>query len=102
MENTIVQKLSWELADYFRADEKAFYKSIAAAYLVIRMKEENISGVLNKSMKELCSCIEDEQVRSFVYEMMDGIDATMLLKLFEYNVDALTENAPLFFEKCTV
>lgn len=89
LDNSLVQKISWDLANYFRVDERAFYKSIAAAYLVVKMKEKKISGILNKSMRELCSCIENDDIRSFVYEMLGSVDEMLLLKLFEVDQEVL-------------
>ena len=86
-----VTKLEWDLVERLRMDARAFEKSIAIAYFVLQLKKNNISIHTDKSIKELCSVIENQQIRGFIYEMLNGVDKSRIEGLFNYSEEALTE-----------
>ncbi len=80
-------KLKCELANHFKGYDVITYdKSLATAYLVLSLKEKGVQGILDKSMRELCSVIEDADVYNFVYEMMSGVEQEFILSLFSYDI----------------
>lgn len=86
-----VTKLEWDLMERLRLDARAFEKSIAIAYFVLQLKRNNISINTDKSIKELCSVIQNQQIRGFIYEMLNGVEKSRIEGLFNYSEEALTE-----------
>ena len=86
-----VTKLEWDLMERLRMDARAFEKSIAIAYFVLQLKKNDISINTDKSIKELCSVIENQQIRAFIYEMLNGVEKSRIEGLFNYSEGALTE-----------
>lgn len=86
-----VTKLEWDLMERLRMDARAFEKSIAIAYFVLQLKKNDISINTDKSIKELCSVIENQQIRGFIYEMLNGVEKSRIEGLFNYSEEALTE-----------
>lgn len=86
-----VTKLEWDLMERLRMDARAFEKSIAIAYFVLQLKKNNISINTDKSIKELCSVIQNQQIRGFIYEMLNGVEKSRIEGLFNYSEEALTE-----------
>ena len=86
-----VTKLEWDLMERMRMDARAFEKSIAIAYFVLQLKKNNISINTDKSIKELCSVIQNQQIRGFIYEMLNGVEKSRIEGLFNYSEEALTE-----------
>lgn len=86
-----VTKLEWDLMERLRMDARAFEKSIAIAYFVLQLKKNDISVNTDKSIKELCSVIENQQIRGFIYEMLNGVEKSKIEGLFNYSEEALTE-----------
>lgn len=84
-------KLEWDLMERLRIDARAFEKSIAIAYFVLQLKKNDISINTDKSIKELCSVIENQQIRGFIYEMLNGVEKSRIEGLFNYSEEALTE-----------
>lgn len=84
-------KLEWDLMERLRMDARAFEKSIAIAYFVLQLKKNDISINTDKSIKELCSVIQNQQTRGFIYEMLNGVDKSRIEGLFNYSEEALTE-----------
>lgn len=84
-------KLEWDLMERLRMDARAFEKSIAIAYFVLQLKKNDISINTDKSIKELCSVIENQQIRGFIYEMLNGVEKSRIEGLFNYSEEALTE-----------
>ena len=84
-------KLEWDLMERLRMDARAFEKSIAIAYFVLQLKKNNISINTDKSIKELCSVIQNQQIRGFIYEMLNGVEKSRIEGLFNYSEEALTE-----------
>ena len=85
------KKLEWDLMERLRMDARAFEKSIAIAYFVLQLKKNDISINTDKSIKELCSVIENQQIRGFIYEMLNGVEKSRIEGLFNYSEGALTE-----------
>ena len=79
-----------EFMDCVRVDTRGWEKSIAIAYLVLQLKKEHVSVNPEKEIKELCSVIRNETVRYFVYEMMNGVDKSVIEKLYLYDESVLT------------
>ena len=86
-----VTKLEWDLMERLRLDARAFEKSIAIAYFVLQLKKNSISINTDKSIKELCSVIQNQQIRGFIYEMLNGVEKSRIEGLFNYSEEALTE-----------
>lgn len=86
-----VTKLEWDLMERLRMDARAFEKSIAIAYFVLQLKKNDISINTDKSIKELCSVIQNQQIRGFIYEMLNGVEKSRIEGLFNYSEEALTE-----------
>lgn len=86
-----VTKLEWDLIERLRMDARAFEKSIAITYFVLQLKKNNISINTDKSIKEFCSVIQNQQIRSFIYEMLNGVEKSRIEGLFNYSEEALTE-----------
>lgn len=86
-----VTKLEWELMERLRMDARAFEKSIAIAYFVLQLKKNDISINTDKSIKELCSVIENQQIRGFIYEMLNRVEKSRIEGLFNYSEESLTE-----------
>lgn len=86
-----VTKLEWELMERLRMDARAFEKSIAIAYFVLQLKKNDISINTDKSIKELCSVIQNQQIRGFIYEMLNGVEKSRIEGLFNYSEEVLTE-----------
>lgn len=86
-----VTKLEWDLMERLRVDARAFEKSIAIAYFVLQLKKNDISINTDKSIKELCSVIQNQQIRGFIYEMLNGVEKSRIEGLFNYSEEALTE-----------
>lgn len=86
-----VTKLEWDLMERLRMDARAFEKSIAIAYFVLQLKKNDISINTDKSIKELCSVIQNQQIRGFIYEMLNGVDKSRIEGLFNYSEEVLTE-----------
>ena len=86
-----VTKLEWDLMERLRMDARAFEKSIAIAYFVLQLKKNSISINTDKSIKELCSVIQNQQIRGFIYEMLNGVEKSRIEGLFNYSEEALTE-----------
>lgn len=84
-------KLEWDLMERLRMDARAFEKSIAIAYFVLQLKKNDISINTDKSIKELCSVIENQQIRGFIYEMLNGVEKSRIEGLFNYSEEALME-----------
>lgn len=84
-------KLEWDLMERLRMDARAFEKSIAIAYFVLQLKKNDISINTDKSIKELCSVIQNQQIRGFIYEMLNGVEKSRIEGLFNYSEEALTE-----------
>lgn len=84
-------KLEWDLMERLRMDARAFEKSIAIAYFVLQLKKNDISINTDKSIKELCLVIQNQQTRGFIYEMLNGVDKSRIEGLFNYSEEALTE-----------
>ena len=84
-------KLEWDLMERLRMNARAFEKSIAIAYFVLQLKKNDISINTDKSIKELCSVIQNQQTRGFIYEMLNGVDKSRIEGLFNYSEEALTE-----------
>lgn len=98
-----MQRLEMELIDCFRTDSRFFEKSIATAYFVLELKKNAGFHQEDKNVKELCSVIENQSIRSFVYEMMNGVDKTIIDRLFKYDEAVLeqyiTTAEDMYFEK---
>ena len=86
-----VTKLEWDLMERLRMDARAFEKSIAIAYFVLQLKKNDISINTDKSIKELCSVIQNQQIRGFIYEMLNGVEKSRIEGLFNYSEEVLTE-----------
>lgn len=86
-----ITKLEWDLMERLRMDARAFEKSIAIAYFVLQLKKNSISINTDKSIKELCSVIQNQQIRGFIYEMLNGVEKSRIEGLFNYSEEALTE-----------
>lgn len=84
-----VSKLEMELMDCFRLDVRAFEKSIAVTYFVLQLKKNATFAETEKSIKELCSVIENQSIRSFIYEMMNGVDKSIVDRLLKYDETVL-------------
>lgn len=84
-------KLEWDLMERLRMDARAFEKSIAIAYFVLQLKKNDISINTDKSIKELCLVIQNQQTRGFIYEMLNGVNKSRIEGLFNYSEEALTE-----------
>ncbi len=91
MDKHMEVKLEWDLMERLRMDAKAFEKSIAIAYFVLQLKKNDISINTDKSIKELCSVIQNQQIRGFIYEMLNGVEKSRIEGLFNYSEEALTE-----------
>lgn len=91
MDKHMEVKLEWDLMERLRMDARAFEKSIAIAYFVLQLKKNDISINTDKSIKELCSVIQNQQIRGFIYEMLNGVEKSRIEGLFNYSEEALTE-----------
>lgn len=86
-----VAKLEMDLMEYCRTDSKAFEKSFAIAYFVLQLKKKNEFNYIEKSVKELCSDISNQQVRNFIYEMMNGVEKSFIDRLLGYDEEVLAD-----------
>ena len=85
-----LNKLQWKLMDYFRGyDFRSYEKALATSYLVLQLKERKIYDVIDKSMRELCSVIDDPDIYNFIYEMMSGVEQSFLLSLLDHEASDL-------------
>ncbi len=84
-------RLEMDLMEHLRTDAHSFEKSFALAYFVLQLKKNNVSINSDKSIKELCSVIQNQQIRGFIYEMLNGVNKSDIEGLFNYSEDALTE-----------
>ena len=91
LENRIEMfKLKRELSDCFHMDPRGFERSIAITYLVLQLKKNSYIN-FKSGVKELCAIIDDEMVRSFVYEMMNGIEIAIIKKFFDFEESVLID-----------
>lgn len=90
-EQKIVEKIGSELGSLLRNQPYTYEKSIAAAYVVYTLqKQGNIFGDYN-GLDDICACIEDNEVREFVSEMIDGVDAALFSFLNSFESTALKQ-----------
>ena len=86
-----VTKLEWDLMERLRVDARALEISFAIAYFVLQLKKNEISINTDISIKELCSVIQNQQIRGFIYVMLNGFEKSRIEGLFNYSEEALTE-----------
>lgn len=98
-----LQRLEMELVDCFRMVSKPFEKSIATTYFVLQLKKNEGFYQEYKSIKELCSVIENQSIRSFIYEMMNGVDKSIIDRISKYDENVLeqyiTTSEGMYFDR---
>ena len=82
-------RLEAELMIQFRTSAKPYEKSIAISYLVLQLKKNRITLDIERSVRELCSVIENQRIREFAYEMLNGVEKSTIERLYHFEEETL-------------
>lgn len=89
LDNRIFDKLEFDLISSFKDANARYLKSVATAYLAFTIMDLKEAPEQSLRAVDYCKYINNESIRSFVIEMVDDVDSSVIYNLFKYGQEAL-------------